>query len=123
MRSSTWQGPAAEGRTADRPAAEDGASGRPIVEDGAADRSDPEDPPAAPGGTVVVRVNGEAVTLAAGTTVEELVLALRPDLGVDGRPRGVAVAIDETVLPRSLWAGTVVESRHGIEVVGAVQGG
>ena len=62
-------------------------------------------------------VNGERRELAAGTTVEQL-------LGVLDVPhRGVAVALDAEVVPRSAWAVTVVPDGAHVEVLQAVQGG
>ena len=62
-------------------------------------------------------VNGERRELAAGTTVEELLGTL------DVPHRGVAVALDAEVVPRSAWAATVVPDGAHVEVVQAVQGG
>jgi len=69
----------------------------------------------------VIVVNGEpAPDLPAGLTVAELV---RHVAGVDPDGRGVAVALDATVVARSAWTTTVVADGARVEVVGAVQGG
>lgn len=70
-------------------------------------------------------VNGEPYPLAVPTTVTALVAALLPELlGDTGDvPRGVAVAIDDAVLPRSRWASTTLRDGDRVEVVTAVQGG
>ncbi|QDW62661.1 sulfur carrier protein ThiS [Oerskovia sp. KBS0722] len=70
-------------------------------------------------------VNGEPYPLAAPTTVAALVAVLLPELlGDTGDvPRGVAVAIDDAVLPRSTWASTALRDGDRVEVVTAVQGG
>ncbi|GAA1405099.1 sulfur carrier protein ThiS [Oerskovia paurometabola] len=70
-------------------------------------------------------VNGEPYRLAVPTTVTALVAALLPELlGDTGDvPRGVAVAIDDAVLPRSTWASTTLRDGDRVEVVTAVQGG
>ena len=60
-----------------------------------------------------VSVNGEERELPTGTTVAELVEPAR----------GVAVAVDGDVLPRSAWATTAVEEGQALEVLRAVQGG
>jgi len=62
-------------------------------------------------------VNGEPVELAEGTTVAKVVSCVSPS------DRGVAVAIDREVVPRSRW--TVVEVGEGakVEVVTAAAGG
>ena len=70
-------------------------------------------------------VNGEPYPLAAPTTVAALVAALLPGLAADtgDAPRGVAVAIDDAVLPRSTWGSTTLRDGDRVEVVTAVQGG
>ncbi|MFF3066567.1 sulfur carrier protein ThiS [Oerskovia sp. NPDC057915] len=74
--------------------------------------------------TSTALVNGEPYPLAAPTTVAALVAALLPGLAADtGVPRGVAVAIDDAVLPRSTWASTTLRDGDRVEVVTAVQGG
>ena len=52
-----------------------------------------------------------------GTTVADLLIA------VEAPDRGVAVAIDAEVVPRSEWATHVVPEGAHVEVVAAVQGG
>ncbi len=64
-----------------------------------------------------VLVNGEAVTVADGTTVAGLV-ARHAD-----SPRGIAVARNEEVVPRSTWDATVVADGDRIEILTAAQGG
>ena len=62
-------------------------------------------------------VNGEPHEVGAGTTVAELVAAWCPS------PRGVAVAVDGTVVPRSAWGSTVVDAGAAVEIVTAAAGG
>jgi len=64
----------------------------------------------------VITVNGEPRDLTG--TVDELLDAL----GVDAR-RGMAVAVDATVVPRGEWTTTRVEDGAKVEIVTAVQGG
>lgn len=64
-----------------------------------------------------VSVNGEARQLAAGTTLNVLVAELAT------APSGVAAALNETVVPRSQWAGTPLTDGDRVEVLTAVQGG
>ena len=64
-----------------------------------------------------VTVNGEAETLAAGTTVADLVARHRES------PRGVAVARNEEVVSRSRWADTVLVDGDRCEILTAAQGG
>jgi sulfur carrier protein len=69
--------------------------------------------------TVAVTVNGEPAEVPAGCTVAELVCRLVED----AEPRGVAVALDRCVIPRSEWASTAVGPGALVEVVGAAAGG
>lgn len=64
-----------------------------------------------------VTVNGEAATLPAGTTIAEIV-ATRVE-----SPRGVAVARNLEMVPRSTWADTVVAAGDEVEILTAAQGG
>jgi sulfur carrier protein len=66
---------------------------------------------------VTVTVNGEPRELAAATTLDALVAALTP------APRGVAAALNETVVPRTRWSGTLLGDGDRVEVLTAVQGG
>lgn len=63
-----------------------------------------------------ILVNDEEVEIGEQTTVQALV----DDLGYPGK--GIAVAVDWTVLPRSDWQ-TVLSEGARVEVVTAVQGG
>ena len=66
-----------------------------------------------------VLINGEGHELEAGASLEAAVASL-PDALPD---RGVAVALDGEVIPRSQWAATTVPEDARIELVVAVQGG
>ncbi|MBD5786847.1 sulfur carrier protein ThiS [Cellulosimicrobium terreum] len=68
-------------------------------------------------------VNGEPYPLDGAVGVEDLVAALVPAYVTDGSPRGVAVAINDAVVPRGTWAGTAVAPGDRVEIVTAVQGG
>jgi sulfur carrier protein len=67
-----------------------------------------------------VVVNGEPRELPAALSVAELVEGEAPGLG-DGR--GVAVAVDAEVVPRSAWEKTRLEEGQRVEVLAAMQGG
>ena len=69
--------------------------------------------------TASIVLNGEATTIDAGTTVEDLL----GRLDVPPQARGVAVALDAEVVPRGAWARTVVADGAQVEVVTAIQGG
>ncbi len=64
-----------------------------------------------------VVVNGERRELHHETTVADVVRSL-----VEAE-RGVAVALDGEVVPRSAWAATRLRDGHHVEVLRAVQGG
>jgi sulfur carrier protein len=66
---------------------------------------------------VAVTLNGVAEDLAAGTTVADLVARHLES------PRGVAVARNEEVVPRSQWATTPVSDGDRFEILTAAQGG
>lgn len=68
-------------------------------------------------GAIGISVNGEARRVPTGTTLAQLVGELA------GGGRGVAVAVDREVVPRSQWADAVIEDGTSIEVVTAVAGG
>jgi sulfur carrier protein len=65
----------------------------------------------------VITVNGEPRDVAAGTPIEAVVATLTP------LRSGVAVALNDSVVPRAAWATTVVEDDDRLEVLTAVQGG
>ena len=65
-----------------------------------------------------VRVNGEPRALEDGVTVAEVVHEL-----VESAERGVAVALDGEVVPRSEWSQTRLADGQHVEVLRAVQGG
>jgi len=67
-----------------------------------------------------ISVNGNAREVSAPLTVAELVRGLGAG-GADGR--GVAVAVDAQVVPRSQWAQVQVTEGQRVEVLGAIQGG
>ena len=68
---------------------------------------------------MIVRVNGEARELADGVTVAALVDAL----GEERARRGLAVAVDAEVVPRSQWDRRELHDGARVEVLTAVQGG
>ena len=69
--------------------------------------------------TVGLRINGEPVEVAAGSTIADVVAALL----AEDDPKGVAVAVDRCVVPRSQWASTPARAGSLVEVVSAAAGG
>jgi len=68
---------------------------------------------------MVLSVNGEERSLADGATV----LTLLESLSAPSDGRGVAVAVEGEVVPRSEWAVTKLVAGGRVEVLVAVQGG
>jgi sulfur carrier protein len=66
---------------------------------------------------VQVTVNGEPRVLAPATTVADVVAAEVATV------RGVAVAVNASLVPRSTWAATTVAEGDRIELLRAAQGG
>ncbi|GAA2727885.1 sulfur carrier protein ThiS [Streptomyces nogalater] len=67
--------------------------------------------------SVTISVNGEPRRVAPGTALDALVRSLT------AAPRGVAAAVNETVVPRTQWATTALAEGDRVEVLTAVQGG
>jgi sulfur carrier protein len=66
-----------------------------------------------------VELNGESIELGEGASVADAVAAA----GADSGRRGVAVAVDGEVVPRSGWEATSLQDGQRVEVVEAIQGG
>jgi sulfur carrier protein len=65
-----------------------------------------------------IRINGESEPLAAAT-----VAVLLDEKAVDTGLRGIAVALNGSVIPRAAWATTALQPGDSIEIVRARQGG
>ena len=68
---------------------------------------------------MIVELNGRPEELPDGATVADAVKVV----GVDGEPRGVAVAVEGEVVRRRDWESTTLGDRQAVEIVRAVQGG
>lgn len=66
---------------------------------------------------VEVKVNGEEQTLEQAYTLDSLLEKM------DQNKDGVAVAINDEVVPKSEWPNTQINQGDKIEILGAVQGG
>jgi len=64
-----------------------------------------------------ITLNGRPEDLEDGTTIADLVARHLES------PRGVAVARNEEVVPRSQWTATVVAEGDRVEILTAAQGG
>jgi sulfur carrier protein len=69
---------------------------------------------------VKLLVNGEAREVRDRLTVAELVAGEAPSLAAG---RGVAVAVDAEIVPRSAWDEHQLEEGQHVEVLAAMQGG
>jgi sulfur carrier protein len=65
-----------------------------------------------------IRVNGESEPLAAATLD-----ALIAEKAIDTQQRGIAVALNGSVVPRAAWRDTVLRAGDSVEIVRAKQGG
>ncbi|HEU5141839.1 MAG TPA: sulfur carrier protein ThiS, partial [Solirubrobacterales bacterium] len=66
-----------------------------------------------------IELNGEPRELPAGATLADAVR----ESGAEGPPRGVAVALDGEVVPRSQWGAMPLREGSSVEVLAAIQGG
>ena len=64
-----------------------------------------------------IQVNGDRFELAVGVTLAQVVGTVAPI------PRGVAVAVNDEVIPRAQWGGIALRAGDRIEILTAVQGG
>ena len=65
-----------------------------------------------------IRINGESEPLAFAT-----IEALVAEKAVDTTQRGIAVALNGSVVPRAAWRDTVLHAGDSVEIVRARQGG
>jgi len=68
---------------------------------------------------IALSINGEPVRVAVGSTIADLVTRLTEEVD----PKGVAVAVDRCVVPRSEWSTTPARAGSLVEVVSAAAGG
>jgi sulfur carrier protein len=66
-----------------------------------------------------IELNGQVVELSGRATAAAAVAAA----GVDAGRRGIAVAVEGNVVPRSEWEATPLREGQRVEVLQAVQGG
>ena len=65
-----------------------------------------------------IRVNGESEPLGVATLD-----ALLAEKAVDTEQRGIAVALNGSVVPRAAWRDTALKAGDSVEIVRARQGG
>jgi sulfur carrier protein len=66
---------------------------------------------------VIVELNGEPTDVAGAVTVADLVERMVES------PKGVAVAVNGDIVPRSAWGDTGVAGGDRVEILSAAQGG
>jgi sulfur carrier protein len=66
----------------------------------------------------LITINGESEPLLAATLA-----ALLAEKAVDTAQKGIAVALNGAVVPRSAWTQTVLKAGDRVEIVRARQGG
>ncbi len=69
--------------------------------------------------SIRIQMNGRTVDLDDGSTVADAAALA----GVAPSDRGVAVAVDGTVVPRAAWTATPVDDGVRVEIVRAAAGG
>lgn len=73
---------------------------------------------------MMITLNGEALAVEAVEAVETVTIAELLELRLDDpRPHGVAVAVNEEVVPRAAWPEWRLADGDAVEIVTAVQGG
>ena len=70
-------------------------------------------------GTFAIEANGRTLVVPAEATLPDVVRLL----GADPSERGVAIAVDGAVVPRSRWPETTLAAAQRVEVVRATAGG
>ena len=66
-----------------------------------------------------ITINGEVLTVKEQMKLNEFV-----ELRLNGKePRGIAVALNEMIIPKSKWNETALNENDNVEIVHAVQGG
>ena len=67
--------------------------------------------------SIEVVVNGGPMRFEDRPSVDEVVAKVSPS------PRGIAVAVDRVVVPRSAWGDTILHDGAHVEIVSAAAGG
>ena len=68
--------------------------------------------------SATIKLNGKTAPLDAATVAE-----LLDTLGLTATTRGIAIALNGAVVPRSVWMNTAVTAGDEIEVILAMSGG
>lgn len=66
-----------------------------------------------------IKINGEVLAVKEQMNLSEFV-----ELRLNGKePRGIAVALNDMIIPKSKWNETELKENDSVEIVHAVQGG
>lgn len=66
-----------------------------------------------------IKLNGEDKLTDSAISLNDFVLAQ-----LNGKePKGIAVALNEMIIPKQEWGSTIINENDSIEIVHAVQGG
>jgi sulfur carrier protein len=66
-----------------------------------------------------IKLNGENKSIDSVISLNDFVLSQ-----LNGKePKGIAVAVNETIIPKQQWSSVVINENDSIEIVHAVQGG
>jgi len=68
---------------------------------------------------MTILVNGNTHDIEEERTLEELLL----EFEISKEMKGIAVALNDDVIPKKMWSDTKVQSSDRIEIIRAVQGG
>lgn len=71
---------------------------------------------------MLIYVNGKETELTGSTTLSGLI-KLRLNLAAAEEAKGIAVALNGTVIPKHEWISTFIKNNDAVEIVHAVQGG
>jgi len=66
-----------------------------------------------------IRVNGEDKEVCSNLNVHDLLIAL----ALNPTQAGIAVAVDQEVIPKTKWQATELREGSEVEIIRAVQGG
>ena len=69
--------------------------------------------------SIAVRINGAETSVAEAASIIDILQAQ----GLDPKARGIAVALNESILPAARWNATKVAAGDRIEIVKAFAGG
>jgi sulfur carrier protein len=69
--------------------------------------------------SIAVHINGAAVTIAEAASIIDIVRGQ----GLDPTTRGIAVALNDSILPSARWEATKLAAGDRIEIVKAFAGG